>query len=295
MWGIWCVFFKIGNIYEALIIDWNNMLVNREKNMCWPTESWRTSNDHKMGLPWNHRKPLAQTKMLRDSHAKGHVRPELLVPLHSRFWCWWCWCVRRNSQKTWQRHATTWFKPVNLARIGSRCLNSKQTATSDQRLVYVRKISQQALGVKHVVAAKVQVYHMLHTNIPLSGWGWGVLFDFSGRYSIYSIYIYDLARLRFILRIKSHCLTKPLLSSAAGDGGKAPLVVSSTVPGELFEGLKSREMFYFQSGDSKNVRSKACMIPGGKGKWEPTAVMPAEQESCSNPYSERLSLVFWKK
>lgn len=126
------------------------------------------------GALWNHRKPLAQTKMLRDSHAKGRVRPELLVPLHSRFWCWWCWCVPRNSQKTWQRHATTWFKPVNLARIGSRCLNSKQTATSDQRLVYVRKISQQALGVKHGVAAKVQVYHMLHTNIPLFGWGWGV-------------------------------------------------------------------------------------------------------------------------
>ena len=207
------------------------------------------------GAPWNHRKPLAQTKMLRDSHARGHVRPELLVPLHSRFWCWWCWCVRRNSQKTWQRHATAWFKPVNLARIGSRCLNSKQTATSDQHL-YVRKISPQALGVKHGVAARVQVYHML------SGWGWGVLFDFSGRYSIYSIYIWSCT---FEIHSSYEVplfdqTTKPLLSSAAGDGGKDPLVVSSTVPGEPFEGLKSRKMFYFQSGDSKNVRSKAWFL-----------------------------------
>lgn len=33
----------------------------------------------------------------------------------------------------------------------------------------------------------------------------------------------------------------------------------------------------------------------GKGNWEPTAVMQAQQESCSNSYSEGLSLVFWRK
>ena len=215
------------------------------------------------GALWNHRKPLAQTKMLRDSHAKGRVRPELLVPLHSRFWCWWCWCVPRNSQKTWQRHATTWFKPVNLARIGSRCLNSKQTATSDQR---------------------IPTPSVCPEDFSASTWceTWSCSKSSSISYATYQ-------HTTFWLRLRR------LLSSAAGDGGKAPLVVSSTVPGEPnLKGLKSRNMFLLPIGGFKDCPVKG-MIPGGKGNWEPTAVMPAQQESSSNRYSEGLSLVFWKK
>ncbi len=90
------------------------------------------------------------------------------------------------------------------------------------------------------------------------------LISLVGVYIYIYICTYYLAHLRFIFHITSYYLTKPLLSSAAGGGGKAPLVVSSTVPGATtlkvpnkWQPKGSEELKHvLPPGDSKNVRSK---------------------------------------